>query len=120
MVISGFWLVFAFGSIGAGVAEVHKWYMLRESPNLPAYARSMFYWLVTFALAISGGFIAAAYGYDNANAIEKIQIGLSTPLAVKALASVGRRARTRTRGAVGRGFQPPWSEPSFIGFLSGA
>jgi hypothetical protein len=86
MTISGFLPVFLCACFGGALAELLKWFQLRDSPNLPAYARSPLYWAVTAAMVLAGGVLATLYGTEPRSAILVLHIGLSAPLIIKTLA----------------------------------
>ena len=123
MIVSGFAQIFAVGCLGGLLGELLKWYTLRESTTLPAYARSTFYWLITLAMAIAGGLLAALYGLDPKNALLILNIGLSAPLMVKAMAdsaapkSLPRSDEARTAGYDMSNIPETTAEPSVINFL---
>lgn len=114
MTISGFWLVLLVGCLGGLMGEAAKWFQLRESPDLPDYARKPLYWISTLSMILLGGGLAVLYGTDNRNAILIANIGLSAPLIIQALAATnpvgGGRGTTRKAGRPG---------PSFLNFLAG-
>lgn len=82
------WTVFLFGVIGGALAEVLKWWQLREVPNPPAYLKSVFYWVITLIMALIGGVLALAYNVDASKPLLAINIGVSAPMILKGLASV--------------------------------
>lgn len=86
MVRNGLVAIFAGGAVGGFLAQVGHWYSLRESPNLPEYLRSSFYWIVTVAMIASGCVLAVLYGTANVNALLAVNVGASAPLIIKALA----------------------------------
>lgn len=83
------------------LAELLRWYKLREAAELPLYARSPFYWVLTVLMILAGGFLAVLYGTHSKNAILVVQIGLSAPLLLRVLADqslpVEGRSRDRPR-----------------------
>jgi hypothetical protein len=86
MTVSGFGATFALACLGGALAELLKWYKLRESPRLPQYARRPLYWALTFLMIAAGGAVAVLYGTESHNAILVLQIGLSAPLVLRMLA----------------------------------
>ncbi len=87
--VTGLVTVLAIGVFGGSLAELAKWVGLREnnSQNLPHYAKSPFYWIITILLILAGGGLALLYGYTNVNALLAANIGASAPLIIRALAS---------------------------------
>jgi hypothetical protein len=85
MTIEGGYAVFGIGCAGGLLAELlHRW-NLRESPQLPAYAKNPFYWGITVAMILAGGLIAWIYFGGRAEAIIAVHIGVSTPLILQKL-----------------------------------
>jgi hypothetical protein len=80
--------VFAVGVAGGAANEVLHWWGLRESPRLPKYARSLFYWLVTLAMMSLGGVLAWLQLGGQADALIAFQIGLAAPLLLQKLVKV--------------------------------
>ena len=79
-------MIIALGIIGGALAELVKWFKLRESPNLPVYIRSALYWIVTIIMILAGGFVAWVYGeIGPLNALLAINVGASTPLIISGL-----------------------------------
>lgn len=80
------WLIFGYGFVGGVLAELLKWYQLRESATPPAYLNSARYWILTVLMTLAGGLLAAV---QNASTpLLAINIGISAPLILKALAAV--------------------------------
>jgi hypothetical protein len=111
VLVSGFWPVFLVACVGGSLAELLRWWQLRESPSLPAYARSPFYWAVTVAMILAGGLLATFYGLEPTSAVLVANIGMSAPLIVKALAASAPAAPGGARDIV--------PEASLSGFLAG-
>lgn len=86
MEVSGFWQVFGCAAFGGLLLELLKWHGLKTEPNFPAYARSPFYWAITAAMIIASGVLGVLYGLTSRNAIMVLNIGVSAPLLIKALA----------------------------------
>src|SRR5215218_192989 len=87
MIIDAGYAVFATGCAGGIVAELLHWWNLRESPQLPIYAKSWFYWSITLAMILAGGFVAWVYFGERAEAIVAMHVGISTPLILQKLAT---------------------------------
>lgn len=80
------WMVFGYGVLGGALAELLKWYQLRESAQTPPYLGSAKYWVLTVLMALAGGLLAAVQNVSNP--LLAINIGISAPLILKALAAV--------------------------------
>jgi hypothetical protein len=85
MIIEGGHAVFGIGCAGGVLAEILHWWNLRESPQLPSYARGPFYWVITAGMIVAGGFIAWVYFGEKAEAIVAVHVGISTPLILQKL-----------------------------------
>jgi len=116
MTVSGFTMTFLFGCFGGVMGEALKWYQLRESPNLPKYARNPLYWIITAIMVVLGGILPSLYGVEPKSALLTANIGLSAPLIIKALAASNPlESKTITRGLGGS--RP--MKPSLLNFLAG-
>ena len=116
MTVSGFPLTFLFGCFGGLMGEALRWYQLRESPNMPEYARRPFYWIITSIMVVLGGILPSLYGVGPKDAILVANIGLSAPLIIKALAA----SNPLQSGATTRGLdltRP--ARRSLLNFLAG-
>jgi hypothetical protein len=103
--IAGFWPTFAAACFGGVLAELLKWYRLRESPKFPHYVRSPFYWGITTVMVIAGGALALVYGTDAKSAILVVQAGLSAPLLMSALASASPALENYNPSRSGAGYE---------------
>lgn len=86
MQVSGFWSVLSLGILGGILVEVLRWWKLRESPALPTYARSPFYWSISVVMILAGGVLATLYGVEARNAIMVVNLGAAAPALIGALA----------------------------------
>jgi hypothetical protein len=104
MEISGGWAVFGIGACGGILIELLRWWKIRENKRLPTYARSKFYWLVTFAMVLAGGGLAILYGYaEPRNALIVLNLGASAPALLGALAAPGAEERITRGGSISGG-----------------
>lgn len=87
MVVEGAASVFGVGCAGGAVAELLHWWGLRNAEQLPAYRASPFYWGVTIAMILAGGFLAWLYFGDSAEGLVAAHVGLATPLILQKLAT---------------------------------
>ena len=87
MILEGGYTIFWTGCGGGVVAELLHWWGLRESPQLPAYAKSPLYWAVTIGMVFAGGLVTWFYFGDRAEAIIAAHVGLSAPLILQKLAT---------------------------------
>ena len=106
---------FLLGVLGGAFGELLKWWNLRESNNWPDYAKGLRYWILTGAMILVGGLLAAAYKIDSSNALLAINVGLSAPLIIKGLAA----AVPRGLDAGERDLPKAGGGASLIDFLSG-
>ena len=81
------WGVVGWACFGGFIAEFLRWYGLRDSPDLPAYRTSVFYWIMTVVMIAAGGVLAVLYKVAPENPVLAVNIGASAPLILKALAS---------------------------------
>ena len=84
-------LLFGCGILGGLFTELLGLFKLRQQApaQIPAYLRSIFYWVVTIAMIIAGGglvLIYSAAGIDL-NPLVAVNIGASAPLIIGSLAS---------------------------------
>ena len=79
MEISGFLPVFGLGAFGGIAIETLRWWRLRTKQQLPAYAKSPRYWLITVAMILVSGFLASLYGVTERSAIMVVNLGASAP-----------------------------------------
>lgn len=86
MVIEGATGVAGIGLAGGIVAEILHWWNLKEDKQLPDYAKSPKYWIITLAMILTGGFITWIYFGQRAEAIVALHVGISTPLILQKLA----------------------------------
>jgi hypothetical protein len=115
--------VFAWGAAGGVVAELFKWYQLRESPNLPEYARKPFYYIITAFMIIFGGGLAMIQlqGVDASKPwiALALNIGASAPLIFKAMASSVPAAGPVPEAGQRGGLDAPAKGPSVLDFIAG-
>jgi hypothetical protein len=109
--ISGFWPIFGVAAGGGALAELLKWYQLREATTWPSYVRHPAYWLLTAAMIIAGGLLAVLYGTADKQALLVVNIGVSAPVIIRALASNQPPSERRGRGNTPR-------EATVVNFLA--
>jgi hypothetical protein len=86
MVIEGATEVTGVGLAGGVLAEILHWWNLRLDKQLPDYAKSPKYWIITLAMILAGAFITWIYFGNRAEAIVALHVGISTPLILQKLA----------------------------------
>jgi hypothetical protein len=118
-------VVFLLGIGGGVLGELLKWYQLKESPNLPEYAKSPLYWIVTVLMALAGGFLAWIWGIDPSKPFLALNVGISAPLILKGLAAVvptppgDTQAPASSVARAAAPGRPPAANPSVINFIAG-
>jgi hypothetical protein len=111
MEVSGFWSVFSIGAFGALLLEILRWWKLRESPELPPYRTSLFYWGITIVMICAGGLLATLYGISARSAIMIANIGASAPALIGSLATAaGAKDENRQTRSIGDSAQPEEQE----------
>lgn len=110
-------LSFLFGVIGGALGELLKWYSMRESPNLPAYLKSPFYWVVTVLMMLAGGGLVLIQGVKSDTPWLAINIGVTAPLILKGFASVVPIQPPKS-GGVSFG-TPEKPKPTLMNFIAG-
>ena len=85
------WEGFLYGVFGGVLSEVLGLFKLRhqEPKNLPAYLKSIFYWLVTTLMSLMGGILVVIYLRSNFSLepIVAVNVGASAPLILGTLIS---------------------------------
>ena len=82
------WIPILFGVFGGVVVELLQLYNLRYK-GLPEYAKDLWFWIISSAMALSGGVLVFAYlltGMDI-TPILAINIGATAPLILASIAS---------------------------------
>lgn len=81
-------LIVGLGIAGGGLAELVKWYKIRDSNNMDDYKKPSIYWVLTVLMILAGGVLAFAYSkIGNINALLAINVGASAPLIIGGLAN---------------------------------
>ena len=106
MALESDWAVFGVGIAGGAANELLHWWNLRQNPNLPEYAKSVFYWALTAGMIVLGGGLAWLQLGTQAEPLIAFQIGLVAPMLLQQLT----KAVPERRGAMG-------SQPSVFDFL---
>jgi hypothetical protein len=111
MQISGFLSIFLVGCFGGFIAELLKWYGVKDSGAWPTYLKSWLYWIITTLMILVGGVLAILYGITPRNALLVVNIGASAPLIVASL------ARNMPKGSVATPLRE--AKPSVRSVLAG-
>ena len=104
MSIAGDWLVFLTGCAGGLIAEILHWWNLRTADRLPEYSRSFFYWAITLAMVLVGGFVCWLQFGGNAEPMTALQIGLAAPIVLQKIVAGTQPVGARGAGASVRDF----------------
>lgn len=112
-------VVFWWGVAGGLAGEFFKWYQLRESPNLPEYARKPMYWMITFIMVLFGGLLALLQGVEASKPWIALNIGVSAPLIFKTMASSVPAAGSVPEAGQRGGLDEPVKGPSVLDFIAG-
>src|SRR4051812_25365076 len=87
LLLHGFWQVFWAGFGGGVLGDFVLIWEARTTGAAPIYTKKIFYWMCVLGMAIAGGFLAVLYGIAEVQAFLALNIGVSAPLILKALAS---------------------------------
>jgi hypothetical protein len=94
--------VFGLGALGAALAELLRWWQLREAREFPVYVRNLGYWILTGLMIAAGGVVATLYGLGLSNPAALVNLGASTPAILGALAAkTGPRDRAPAETGLG-------------------
>ena len=105
-------MAFLLGVFGGFLAELGRWWKIREGPNFPNYIKTIFYWIITILMIIAGGGLAYVYMLmGDLNAILAVNVGASAPLIISGLANTPPKQVTTGEGETK-------SEPRLRDFLS--
>src|SRR5271157_514645 len=85
MVLIGLYQVFLAGFLGGAILELMHWYNIRQRATWPIYSKSVTYWIITVAMAATGGLLTMFYFGSRADGIVALHVGLSTPLILQKL-----------------------------------
>jgi hypothetical protein len=111
--------VFFGGLVGGFAGEFFKWYQLRESPNMPEYAKKPLYWMITFVMVLFGGLLALLQGVEASKPWIALNIGVSAPLIFKTMASSVPAAGPAPEAGQRGGLDEPAKKPSVLDFMAG-
>jgi len=100
MTVTGDLSIFFAGALGGALTELLHWWNLRTSDNLPAYAKSVRYWLLTGFMVAVGGLMSWVQLGREAEAMVAVQIGVAAPLVLQKLVTSLPQAEG-ARGAIG-------------------
>jgi hypothetical protein len=87
LLLHGFWQVFWVGFAGGLLGDFVLIWEARTSGSPPIYTKNLFYWACVIGMAIAGGLLSVLYGIAEVQAFLALNVGLSAPLILKALAS---------------------------------
>lgn len=77
---------FVYGVLGGLFVEIAGLWKLRHElkPDLPAYLKSWFYWLLTTSMILSGGVLASIYIKSGVelSPILSVNVGATAPLVI--------------------------------------
>ena len=85
MMLTNIYQVFLVGFLGGVILELMHWYNIKEKETYPISLKSVWYWIITVAMAVTGGLLTMLYFGSRADGIVALHVGLSTPLILQKL-----------------------------------
>lgn len=105
------------GAIGAALHEAARWVGLRQQSRLPAYFYRLHYWLLSAALVLIGGVLAAML--DARTVMQAFTIGIAAPAILSRLGSTVPKEPTLGNEDAKASAAPAAPEDDFHAWLRG-